>query len=123
MLLPPCPAVEQVSHGLGAIQPPSSSSSSSKQALPVSFRRHGAWLARHPAPERSPSVAASRSAGSGRQGRGGEEGREREIEALRGIHSKFIGAKLQSCMDLFPFGNYRKLQAPTTVIQIATLDD
>lgn len=58
-------------------------------------------------------VAASRSAGSGRQARGGEEGREREIEALRDIHSKFIGAKLQSawiCFLLEITGNYRHQQ-------------
>lgn len=59
----------------------------------------------------------------GGRGREGEEGRERGIEPLRDSHSKFIGAKIAARMDLFPFGNYRKLQAPTTVIQIATLDD
>lgn len=58
-------------------------------------------------------VAASGSAGPGREERGGEDGRQREIEALRDIHSKFIGAKLQSAWICFLrkiTGSYRHQQ-------------
>ena len=110
------------------IQPPSSSSSLSEQASSasgtvlcrlnagVSPRRHRASLAQHPPPERSRSAETlwwQHLAQLGLGGRGGEEGREREIEALGDIHSKFIGAKLQSawiCFLLEITGNYRHQQ-------------
>lgn len=80
--------------------------------------RGEAFPAQNPPSERYHSlmpllVAASGSAGPGRQARGGEDGRQREMEALRDIHSKFIGAKLQSAWICFLWkitGSYRHQQ-------------
>lgn len=57
-------------------------------------------------------------AGKGRGGRKAERNRGSQRHSFK-IHRR----KIAVCMDLFPLENYRKLRAPTTVIQIATLDD
>lgn len=56
--------------------------------------------------------------GEGRGGRKAKRNRGSQRHSFK-IHRR----KIAVCMDLFPLENYRKLQAPTTVIQIATLDD
>lgn len=78
----------------------------------------------HTWPYKEPLHRAPGLSGLGPGGRG-RKGERNQVPAQGSPRRSFKihRHKIAVCMDLFPFGNYRKLQAPTTVIQIATLDD